>query len=199
MKKILKWVVIVVVLLVAIPLIAAAVMPKTMSVRQEIVIDRPAMVVYDYVRNLRHQPEFSTWAQLDPDMTSEYRGEDGEVGSVYAWQSDDQGVGVGELEITGLDPGKRITMELRFISPMESTDPTEITLESTGENQTRLVQTYDGKMPYPMNLLIPMVISTVNDGMQGTLANLKRILEEQPAAEESPEAARAESSEEAGE
>jgi uncharacterized protein YndB with AHSA1/START domain len=197
MKKILKWVAIVVAVIVAVPLIAAAFMSKTMSVRQEIVIDRPGMVVYDYVRNLRHQPEFSTWAQLDPNMTTEYRGVDGEIGSVYAWNSDDEGVGVGEMEIKELDPGKRIAMELRFTSPMQSSDPTEITLESMGENRTRLVQTYEGKMAYPLNLLIPMVEATVNDGMSGTLANLKNILEEQPAAE-TPEEAPPESSEESG-
>ncbi len=47
-------------------------------------------------------------------MKTEYRGTDGTVGFVSAWDSPVRDAGKGEQEITKIDDGKRIDYELRF-------------------------------------------------------------------------------------
>jgi uncharacterized protein YndB with AHSA1/START domain len=162
---------------IAIVLIVLAFLPRTFSVEREVTIARPAIEVYDYLKNLRNQPEFSTWSQLDPKMEKAFRGVDGSVGSVYAWSSNEKNVGIGELEVKSLEKNRRIEFEIRFTEPFVSTNPTVIELESIDTGETRVVQTYYGKMPYPMNALCSAIGKTIGDGMDSSLTNLKRILE----------------------
>jgi hypothetical protein len=39
-------------------------------------------VVYDYVKYLKNQNDYSVWAKIDPGMKTEFRGKDGTVGFV---------------------------------------------------------------------------------------------------------------------
>ena len=72
--------------------------------------------VFDYVKYLKNQDNFSKWASMDPDMQKTYRGTDVTVGFVSAWASDNPDVGVGEQEIKAITAGQRIDFELRFIT-----------------------------------------------------------------------------------
>ena len=51
---------------------------------------------------------------MDPDMKKTYRGTDGTVGFVSAWDSEKDDVGKGEQEIIKITDGERIDYELRF-------------------------------------------------------------------------------------
>ncbi len=163
---------------IAIAMIVLGFLPKTFTVQREVTIDRPANEVFDYLKDLRNQPEFSMWSQLDPQMDKTFRGKDGSVGSVYAWSSNEKNVGIGELEVKGLEENRRIELEIRFTKPFVSTDPTVIELESIGTGRTRIMQTYYGKMPYPMNALCSVIAKTIGDGMDSSFRNLRRVLED---------------------
>jgi uncharacterized protein YndB with AHSA1/START domain len=175
--KIVARVAVACVAVVALVLLVTALLPRTFAVERDVVIERPGAEVFDYLRHLKHQPEFSKWSRIDPAMTTTLRGTDGAVGCVYAWSSDHPDVGAGELEITSLDPGKRLAMEIRITKPFRSTDPTSITLEPDGDGRTRVRQVYHGKMPYPMNLMCSVACRAVGDGMEESLRNLKGVLE----------------------
>src|SRR2546428_8446319 len=120
--KTLKIVLILLVTLVAIPLVVALFVKKDYSIKREIVINKPKKEVFDYIRFLRNQDNFSKWAQMDPNMKKTYRGTDGTVGFVSAWESENKNVGVGEQEIKAIKEGERIDLELRFKKPIENTD-----------------------------------------------------------------------------
>jgi uncharacterized protein YndB with AHSA1/START domain len=162
---------------IAIALIVLAFLPKTFTVQREVTIDRPANEVFDYLKDLRNQSEFSMWSQLDPRMDKTFRGTGGTVGSVYAWSSNERNVGIGELEVKALEENRRIELEIRFTKPFVSTDPTVIELESIDTGRTRIMQTYYGKMPYPMNALCPVISKSIGDGMDSTFKNLRRVLD----------------------
>lgn len=171
------WAVGLLIFVLVVTLVVFACLPKTFTVRREVTIDRPTQDVFDYLRNLRNQPDFSMWSQIDPRMEKTFRGTDGAVGSIYAWNSTEKNVGIGELEVKALETNRRIELEIRFTKPFVSTDPTVIELESIAPGRTRISQSYFGKIPFPMNALCMVVSKTIGDGMDTSLQNLKRLLE----------------------
>ncbi|WP_374172902.1 SRPBCC family protein [Flavobacterium tructae] len=178
--KILKKILIVLILIVAIVLIAANFMPKTYAIEREITINKPVDSVFKYVRSLKNQNEFSVWANLDPKMKSTYTGTDGDVGSVSAWESTVKEVGEGEQEITKITEGKRIDFALRFKKPMDDTAVGFMSTETAPGNQTKVKWGISGIIPYPMNIMLPMMKmdQMIGNDLQKGLENLKAKMEE---------------------
>lgn len=177
--KILKIILIVIVVLIAIPLVVALFVGKNYAVEREITINRPVAEVFDYIKYLKNQDNYSKWATMDPNMKKSYRGVDGEVGFVSAWESEDQEVGTGEQEIMSLKEGERIDFQLRFIKPFEATEAAYMTVESLGENQTLVKWGFNGHMSYPMNLMLLFMDfdQMIGDDLSTGLARLKKVLE----------------------
>lgn len=178
--NILKNVLLVVAIIVAIPLIAALFVNGEYAVERQIIIDKPNQEVFEYVKFLRNQDNFSKWGTLDPDMKKEYRGVDGTVGFVSAWEGNED-VGKGEQEIVNIIKGERIDFELRFIEPFESTSPAYMTTESVTDNQTRVRWGFSGKMPWPMNLMLLFMDmeDMIGDDLSDGLSSLKAVLEQE--------------------
>lgn len=120
--KILKTFLILIVAILAIVLIVAAFANKEYKVVREVTINAPKAEVFNYVKYLKNQNNYSKWATMDPNMKKDYTGTDGTVGFVSAWDSDNKDVGRGEQEIIAIDPGSQIDYELRFYEPFEQTD-----------------------------------------------------------------------------
>jgi hypothetical protein len=177
--KIVKRILIGAAVLVAVPINCRAVRPDDFAVEREVIINKSKDDVFQYVRYLRNHDNFSKWATMDPKMKKDYRGTDGTVGFVSAWESENQDVGKGEQEIKKITEGERIDVEIRMRSPFQSTDPAYMTTESVGDNQTRVKSGYLGKMNYPTNLLCPFIAEKIGKDMQAGLTNLKTVLEKQ--------------------
>ncbi|MDX5339570.1 MAG: SRPBCC family protein [Cyclobacteriaceae bacterium] len=153
--------------------------PNQYSVLEKVTINRPIEEVYDYAKYLKNQDEYSKWQLMDPDMVHYYEGEDGTVGFVSGWKSENPDVGHGEQEILAIQEMERIDYELRFFEPFEGTDKAYMTFNSMGPNQTEVAWGFEGKMAYPMNLMIPMMgmEEMIADDFRVGLENLKKILE----------------------
>jgi hypothetical protein len=152
--KLFKKILIALAIIIAIPLIIALFSKKDYAVEREIVINKPKQEVFDYIRYLKNQDNFSKWATMDPAMKKTYRGTDGTVGFVSAWESNKDDVGTGEQEIKKITEGDRIDYELRFIKPFESTEAAYMITEMVSDNQTRVRWGFSGHMAYPMNLMM---------------------------------------------
>ncbi len=176
-KKLILSIVALLAVVIALPLIAALFAKKDFEIEREIVIAKPRNEVFDYLRFLKNHDKFSKWANIDPKMKKEYRGTDGTVGFVSAWNSEDQNVGVGEQEIKKITDGERIDYELRFTKPFTSTDPAYVITETVPEKQTKVKWGYIGKMSYPMNLMIPTIQAQLARDLDDGLRNLKKLLE----------------------
>jgi uncharacterized protein YndB with AHSA1/START domain len=178
--KLLKKILIALAIIIVIPLVAAFFVKKHYAVEREIIINKPKHLVFDYVRLLKNQDNFSKWATMDPGMKREYKGTDGHVGFVSAWDSKMKDVGKGEQEIKNIVEGERIDYELRFIEPWESTSPAYIITESVDENQTKVKWGFSGKFDYPMNLMLVFMNmdEILGNDFETGLANLKQTLEQ---------------------
>jgi effector-binding domain-containing protein len=180
--KTLKKILIALVIIIAIPLGAALFINGEYDVEREITINQPKAMVFDYVRYLKNQDKFSVWAKMDPNMKKGFEGIDGTVGCFSTWDSEIDSVGKGEQEIKKIIKGERIDFELRFLKPFEATDNAYFITDSIGENQTKIKWGFDGKMNYPMNLMLlfmdmeGMLAPSLEEGLE----NLKNILESIP-------------------
>ena len=177
--KILKKILIVIAIIIAIPLIIALFVEKDYAVEREITINKSKQEVFDYIKFLKNQDNFSKWSTMDPKMKKTYQGTDGTVGFVSAWESNDENVGVGEQEIKKIAEGERIDFELRFIKPFEATEPAFMSTESVTENQTKVKWGFSGHMNYPMNIMMLFMDfeKMIGDDLQTGLSNLKTVLE----------------------
>ena len=170
---------IVVAIIIILPLVTALFIKKNYAVQREITINKPKMKVFDYIRYLKNQDNFSKWAKMDPNMKKSYSGTDGTIGFISAWDSNDKNVGKGEQEIKKISDGARIDYEIRFIKPFRSTSFAYMTTDSETENQTKVKWGFSGNMKYPMNLMLVfmnMEKMIGNDLVTG-LTNLKNELE----------------------
>ena len=179
MKKFLKVTGLIILSLIAAILLIAAFADKNYSVERTVTINKPKQEVYDYAKYLKNQGEFSVWTKIDPDMKVEYRGTDGTVGFVSAWDSNVKEAGKGEQEIIKIDEGKKIDYELRFLEPMTSTDNASLAFESVNDNSTKVTWRFFGKMKYPMNgmLMFMDMDQMLGKDLEGGLQNLKTIVE----------------------
>lgn len=71
--------------IIALLLLAGLVISKEISATKEIIINKPAGEVFNYIKYIKNQDNYSKWASLDPNMKSEQRGTDGTVGFVNHW------------------------------------------------------------------------------------------------------------------
>jgi hypothetical protein len=178
--KILRIVLLVIVGAIALLLITALFLKKEYAVVREISINKPKAEVFEYIKYLKNQDEYSVWAKMDPNMKKEYRGTDGTVGFVSAWESKEDNVGKGEQELKQIVEGERIDMELRFIEPFEVNDNAYMITESLNENETKVTWGFNGKMDYPMNLMLlfmnmdEMLGKDLETGLQNLKANLEK-------------------------
>ncbi|HEY8963308.1 MAG TPA: SRPBCC family protein [Alphaproteobacteria bacterium] len=130
-KKIVLGIAAVFAALIVLVVILGATAPKDMHVEQSIVINKPIGQVFAYLRDLKNGEQWGPWYKMDPNMTLEYHGQDGAVGSWVSW-SGNHDVGVGEQEIKAIDPNKRIDYELRFKKPMEGVSTSYFTTSADG-------------------------------------------------------------------
>lgn len=179
--RILKRIFLFVLALVGIALIIALFVKKDYTVVREVAINKPKKEVFDYLRFLKNQDNFSKWASMDPAMQKNYRGVDGTVGFVSAWKSDKKDVGSGEQEIKKITEGERLDYELRFKEPWESTSNAYLTTNVVDSNKTSVTWGFQGKMPYPMNLmrLFMDMNDMIGQDLSTGLNNLKILMEKQ--------------------
>lgn len=157
----------------------AAVTKKDYSVTRDATINLPKDKVFAYLVQLKNQDNFSVWASMDKDMKKTYRGTDGTVGFVSAWDSAKDDVGAGEQEIKKILPGERIDFELRFLRPFESKSDAFLKTEAVDPNKTKVTWGFSAKMPYPMNLMLLFVDfeGMIGKDFETGLLNLKLLLE----------------------
>jgi hypothetical protein len=176
--KILKFLLILIVSIIAVGLIAALFIKKDYKIEKEISINKPVRQVFDYIKYLKNQPEYSYWATLDTNMQVKYSGTDATVGFISAWKGN-KDAGSGEQEIVKIEDGKQVDYALRFKEPMESNLNAYMATDSTGTATTKVRWALYGSCKYPMNLMNPFMDGMMGDDLEIGLANLKKKVEAQ--------------------
>lgn len=180
---ILGKVLIVLVLLIAGFLVVVAMQPAEFQVVRSATMSAPAPAVFEEVNDLHKWQAWSPWAEKDPNAENTFEGPDSGEGAVFKW-SGNQDVGEGSMTITESNPYELIKISLHFIKPFEDKAEAQFTFEPAGD-QTTVTWTMDGKNNFIgkiFYLLMDMDQMIGGDFEQG-LANLKGVVEEQPADE----------------
>ncbi|RMH63591.1 MAG: polyketide cyclase [Calditrichaeota bacterium] len=178
--KIIKKILIAIAALVALFLIAALILPDAYHVKREVTIQTPKDTLFNYLKNLKNQDDFSVWNKMDPNMKKSFKGTDGTVGAVSSWKSDSANVGSGEQEIINIADGQRIDFELRFFEPWQSTDYAYFTTEAVDSAHTKVTWGFNGKMPYPWNVMLltmdmdEMLGKDLEQGLQNLKSEMER-------------------------
>ncbi|MCH2224659.1 MAG: SRPBCC family protein [Crocinitomicaceae bacterium] len=160
-------------------LVVALFVEKNISISRTVEISREKSDVYDYVKYLQNQSQYSVWQKKDPKIKITSLGTDGTVGYISSWKSNLEDVGVGEQEIIGMKDQERIDYELRFKKPVNMTSISSMNFQSTETNSTKLTWEYNASSPYPMNIffLFYNLDEKLGSDLQTGLENLKSLLE----------------------
>ncbi len=132
-------------------IVLAMIGPKEYAVQRSIVIDKPTPEVFNYLKYLKNQDEWSPWGTRDPNMKKEFSGTDGQPGFVSRWEGN-KDVGSGEQEIVRITENERIDSELRFLKPYKSTSDAFISVSPEGD-QTRVTWGFSGHNKFPMTIM----------------------------------------------
>lgn len=158
--------------------ILAALAPKTYNVSRTIEISRPKAEVFDYLKYLKKQDEWSPWAKRDPTMEQKFTGVDGQVGAISYWKGNKE-VGEGEQELTKIVDGERIESELRFLKPWQSESDAYLVTESIDANTTKVTWGFSGHNKFPMSIMMLFMNmdKMIGKDFEEGLASLKQKME----------------------
>lgn len=131
----------------------AIIAPKSYDVNRSIVINQPISKVFDYLKFLKNQDEWSPWGKRDPNMKKDFTGVDGQVGAVSKWEGNKE-VGMGEQEITRIVENEVIETQLRFLKPWKSQSDAYMKVEAQDADETKVVWGFSGKNKFPMSIMM---------------------------------------------
>lgn len=157
-------------------LLLALFVKKDFSVEKEVIIHKPKQDVFNYIKHLKNQEQYSVWVMRDPNVKMVYTGTDGTVGATSAWDSKDRHVGVGEQEIKKIVEGESIEVEIRFKKPFEDTNYA-LTRVSMVDGGTRVSNKFYGTNSYPKNVMNLVMDKLIGKDIQQNMDNLKKVLE----------------------
>ncbi len=177
--RILKKILIVIAAIIVFALVAALFVNKDYTIERSVTINKPNSEVFNYIKYLKNQNEYSKWATMDPAMKKSFSGTDAAPGFISAWESKKRDVGTGEQEILKIADGKRVDYEIRFQEPFASVAQSFMSTDSASANQSVVKWSFSGHMPYPMNLMrVAMSMDKmIGDDLQIGLDRLKTKLE----------------------
>ncbi|MBI3139043.1 MAG: SRPBCC family protein [Sphingobacteriales bacterium] len=159
-------------------LLVALLVKKDFSLEKQVIINRPAGEIYDYIKLIRNQEKYSVWVMKDPHIKIVYTGTDGTVGFRSAWESQDKNVGIGEQEIIHVKEGESMEVEIRFKKPFEATNRAVTSVTGISETQSRVNSRFYGRSKFPMNIMNLFMDKLVGKDMQQNLENIKKNLEQ---------------------
>jgi len=177
--KILKWLLIIIIALVAIFFIYNATQPSQITLEESIEIEAPASSIYAEIIDFKGWNEWSAWHKMDPEMKQEYSDNFGEVGSFSAWESQNPMVGIGRQDVIEIEENKRMKVEMSF-DGWEGKSYASFHLNEV-DGKTEVKWDFEGaETPIFMNWMNTMMGKMVRDNYKKGLKDLKEVVESKP-------------------
>lgn len=103
------------------------------DVTESKIINAPAEVVYDNVKDFKNWKSWGPWIELDPNVKITYAEKTEGEGASYSWDSDHMEVGKGSMQTVKVIPNKEMEQKISFNTPIGDSksnvywrfDPTE--------------------------------------------------------------------------
>ncbi len=157
--------------------ISAIFINKNYVVERQVEINIPNDSVFNYIKFLKNQQNYSKWAKLDPSMNKTFTGVDGTVGFVSAWDSKVKAAGQGEQKIVKLIEGQRVDYKLSFEKPQKDTATAYMATTLISNNKTMVKWGIAGRLKYPFNIMSLFMDKMIGPDLEVGLVNLKTLLE----------------------
>jgi len=175
--KALKIIGIILLVIIVVFLVVALFLPKGVSMKESIVINKPASLIYKQVNNFHNWNAWSPWLEMDTTMVNSYEGPEQGVGAKNSWTAKKSGNG--SMTITESVPYKKVSADLDFgqkgkainyFEFEETTEGTRVTWGVVAEN-----------LGYPFGRYIAMMMpGMMNPVFTKGLENLKKVTEAMP-------------------
>lgn len=181
MKTLIKSIVFFLIAITVIFFGGAYILPGEVRVERSVEITAPPEKVFAIAGNLRRAPEWLPWAELDPATAFTFDGpEQGGVGQVMHWASNNPLVGSGRETVTDYTPNERIALSLDYgdFGKAAST-----MLFAPSGNGTAVRWSFSAKLPGVIDRWAGLMVDRqAGAEYEKALANLKRLVEVAPAA-----------------
>src|SRR5436190_6071527 len=176
--KVLKYILIGIVCLIAIVCLLGLILPKDYTVARSAVINAPRPVVQANIKSLKTMDQWYVWSKREPNIKQNFQGNDGEVGSSVEWSGNEE-VGKGKQEISAVTDST-VDIKLAFMEPWESKSDVNFMVADSAD-ASKVTWTMHGKMPFPMNVmgLFMNMDKMVGDDFEAGLAGLKTMSEQE--------------------
>ena len=177
--KFLKWLLIIIVGIVAIVMIYGATQPSQMTVEESIEINASASQVFEEIRDFEAWDEWSAWAKMDPDMAQTYEGEAGTVGYKNSWESEKWMVGTGSQEIVEIRESEYMKTKMLFNGEAAENFASFTLTENDGKT-TVVWDMLGGETPFYARIMNTMFKPMIIESYKSSLLDLKGIVESKP-------------------
>ena len=174
MKKILKFLAVVLLLVLIYCGIAILAFDKAYHYEQSVVINAPAEKVWQYTNSLRGYNMWDPFSKEDKDVKIEYSGNSGEIGDSYHWTGRESGEGT--HTISKLVPNQLMETDLHFIKPFESDAKSRFALTPEA-GKTKVTWAMDFEMDPLMKPMKPLMDMNMKKMFEKGLGNLKSLAE----------------------
>lgn len=138
MKKVLRFILILIIILLVGYLILCISSPKEIDIEKTTTIEAPADLVWSQVGSFDHWDKWSPWIEADSTVIAKNSGPSGEVGNKYEWTSEKSGSG--EMIITSTQ-GYNMMYDMHFIEPFEGNAKGRMIVEPT-DSGTKVIWGY---------------------------------------------------------
>ena len=122
-------------------------------VQRSAIINASTEEIKQEVTDFRKFSTWSPWVDIDPEATTEFSKNQGEVGATFSW-SGNENVGTGKQEITSIS-NNRVEIKLTFTEPWQSESNVYYQIEPV-ERGTSITWGYDGELPLMVSLIQDM-------------------------------------------
>lgn len=166
--------------------------PSAFRVERSALIDAPPEVIFANLEDFHRWSAWSPWEKLDPNLQRSFEGPSAGVGASYHWRGNPD-VGEGRMTVTASKPPNRLTIRLEFLAPMTVTNEATFLVSPDIASMTEVRWAMSGENGFMAKLasLFIDVRGRVAADFDRGLADLKRVCEEQAAAEDARRAAEA--------
>lgn len=152
MKKILRFLLILIVILLVGYLILCATAPAEMVAEKSTTINAPKEIVWNQVVNLKNWDNWSPWKESDSTVTTITTEPDGQVGTKYSYDSKKSGSG--SMTITGIE-GSTMNYDMHFVEPFEADAKGWVKLEDDN-GATKVTHHYAGPTVFWMRGMVTL-------------------------------------------
>ena len=177
--KFLKWLLIIIVAIIAIDIIYGFTQPSQMIVEESIVIDASAEKVFAEIKDFEAWDEWSAWSKMDSAMEQSYKGEKGTIGYQNSWVSENPMVGTGSQEIVEIKENEYLRTKMLF-NGEEAENFASFKLSEKEGKTTVIWDMLGAETPVYLRIMNTIFKPMIVDSYQSSLADLKKVVESKP-------------------